>query len=68
MPTIKVEWIEGRTIEQKRELSAEITKLVARVAKTGSERVKVEFHDIPKTNIAWNGVLRCDEELKNNTK
>ena len=67
MPTIKVEWIEGRTLEQKRQLAKEITEMVARIGKTNKERVKVEFYDILKTDISWGGVLRFDEE-KNKQK
>lgn len=62
MPTIKIEWLEGRTLEQKREVAKEIVPIVARIAKTTPDRVKVEFHDIPSTNIAWAGVLMCDQK------
>ncbi|MTI95970.1 MAG: 4-oxalocrotonate tautomerase [Firmicutes bacterium] len=64
MPTIKVEWVEGRTLEQKRKLAAAITASMAEIAQTKPERVKVEFTDIPKTNLAWGGTLRVDEEVK----
>ena len=61
MPTVKIEWVEGRTIDQKRRLAQEIAPIVAEIAKTHVERVKVEFRDIPRENIAWAGVLMCDE-------
>ena len=61
MPTVKVEWAQGRTIEQKRRLARELAPLVAEIGNTTVDRVKVEFHDIPKENIAWGGVLMSDE-------
>lgn len=61
MPTVKIEWIVGRTIEQKRQLAAVITPIVAEIAKTTIDRVKVEFHDIPEENLAWGGILRADQ-------
>ena len=64
MPTVKIEWMEGRTLEQKRKLAAAITTVVAEAADTAPRRVKVVFTDIPKTNLAWGGVLRVDEGVK----
>jgi 4-oxalocrotonate tautomerase len=62
MPTIIFEMLEGRTIEQKRELAKRITDAVAEVVQTQPERVRIYFHDIPKTNLAQSGVLRSDQE------
>jgi len=62
MPTIIVEMLEGRTIAQKRELAKRITDAVAEVVQTKPERVRIYFHDIPKSNLAQAGILRSDQE------
>lgn len=62
MPIIRVDWIEGRTLEQKRSLAAKITEVVCECARTTPDRVTVIINDIPKTNHAKAGVLRADHD------
>ena len=64
MPTIRVEMIEGRTIEQKRELAKRITDAFVEIAPANPENVKIYFYDIPKFNFSHAGVLRSDKEAK----
>lgn len=61
MPFIQIYLMEGRTIEQKREMSKIITKEVARIAKTSEERVKIYFIDIKPENAASGGILKVEE-------
>lgn len=62
MPNVTVEWAEGRTIEQKRELVKAITEVVAKIGKTRPERIRVEIIDLPFENLSQNGILKLDEE------
>jgi len=57
MPTIIVEWLEGRTDEQKAQLVKEITEVVSRVAKASPEAVSVIIHDNPAANTGRAGKL-----------
>ena len=60
MPIINVGILEGRTVEQKRELVSEITKVVCKCVNTTPEKVTVVINDIPKTNFGSNGKLSID--------
>lgn len=62
MPFIQIHLAEGRTVEQKREMAAAVTREVARVAGVDPQRVKIYFFDIKKEDMASGGVLRMDEE------
>lgn len=61
MPFIQIHLAEGRSVEQKREMAAAVTKEVARIAKVPPDRVKIYFFDIKKEDMASGGVLRIDE-------
>ncbi|MBI3979787.1 MAG: tautomerase family protein [Chloroflexi bacterium] len=60
MPTVRVEWYEGRTHEQKAELAKAITEVVARIGKTTPEATQVIFYDVPKSAWATAGKLASD--------
>jgi len=61
MPIVQVHMIEGRTLEQKRKLVAEITKAVVNSVDVPAEAVKVILHDMAKDNYANAGVLVIDK-------
>lgn len=61
MPFIQIHLAEGRSVEQKREIAAAVTKEVARITKVSPDRVKIYFFDIRKEDMASGGVLRIDE-------
>ncbi len=60
MPLIIVEMWEGRTIEQKRQLVADITSAVMKVG-ASRESVQIIIKDNPKHNWATGGTLASDE-------
>ncbi|MEL7566894.1 MAG: tautomerase family protein [Dehalobacterium sp.] len=62
MPIVRIDMIEGRTIEQKRYLVKKITEVVCTGVNTTPDRVTVIITDIPKTNHGKNGKLRIDTE------
>jgi 4-oxalocrotonate tautomerase len=57
MPTIRVELMEGRTVEQKRALVQALTQAVVDTLKTKPEAVDVLLYDIKRHDWATGGVL-----------
>jgi 4-oxalocrotonate tautomerase len=58
VPVVTVEWYEGRSAEQKREIAEGITKLVSEVGKTPADQVWIRFVDSPKSEWAIGGELQ----------
>jgi 4-oxalocrotonate tautomerase len=61
MPYVNIYLLDGRTIEQKREMADKITNVISEVGKVSKELVHILFMDLPKTNIAKGGVLQSDK-------
>ena len=57
MPTYHVEMLEGRTVEQKKKLVAEITRVSVEVLGGVAESVDVIITDIKRENWATGGKL-----------
>lgn len=57
MPVITVEWLEGRTIQQKAQLSDAITDAFAKVANVSKEQVWIVFRDVKRSDWAMAGKL-----------
>lgn len=60
MPILSVEWLEGRTVEQKRELAKRFTDALTQVTGCSADAVTVIFTDHPRTDIAKAGRLMSD--------
>ena len=58
MPVVTVEWYEGRSPEQKRELAEKLTDLLVDVGKTEREHVWIRFVDSPKSEWAMGGEVQ----------
>ena len=61
MPFIQIYMVEGRTVEQKRELAEVLTKEVARIAKADPHAVHIHFFDLAKENMADAGILKINQ-------
>ena len=57
MPVITVEWLEGRTPQQKAQLAEKITQAFIDVAKIQKEQVWIVFRDTKRANWAMAGNL-----------
>jgi len=57
MPTYHVEMMEGRTLEQKKKLVAELTRVSVEVLAVAPESVDVIITDIKRENWATGGKL-----------
>mgnify|MGYP000116624474 FL=1 len=57
MPTIRVELLEGRTPEQKRDLAQALTETTCKVLGSKPEAVDILFFDVKRHDWATGGVL-----------
>ncbi|MFH0848420.1 MAG: tautomerase family protein [archaeon] len=64
MPTIIIELLEGRTVEQKRKLAEAITKDVCEILDMSKEFVTIIYHDSKYHDLAKAGVLASDRTKK----
>ena len=60
MPEVIIELAEGRTLDQKRRLVRDITRVVVETCEVQPEAVLVIIHENPKTDKAKGGVLFAD--------
>lgn len=61
MPIIHVEFLVGRSLEQKRELARALTDVVATIAKVDIKDVWVVIDEVRRENFAVGGELLSDE-------
>ena len=57
MPTFHIELFEGRTLEQKRKLVEEITRVTSEVLGSAPESVDIVITDVKRENWATGGKL-----------
>lgn len=60
MPVVTIQMLEGRTVEQKREIVAAITDVIVKIAKVPPDSTMVIMHDVPKSNWSKAGKLYID--------
>ena len=58
MPIVTIEWYEGRSPEQKREIAEKLTDLLVEVGKTEPEHVWIRLVDSSKGDWAMGGELQ----------
>jgi len=61
MPFVQVEMIEGRTVDQKRNMVKGITEAICTSLSVPPTAVTVIIRDMAKHNLGKAGKLRCDE-------
>ena len=57
MPLVTVEWLEGRSHEQKRQLIEAVTNAFVAIAQVPKEQVWIVFRDVKRSDWATNGKL-----------
>ena len=57
MPMITVEWLEGRTAQQKAQLADALTRAFVDIAKVQQEQVWIVFRDVKRPDWAMSGKL-----------
>ena len=58
MPIVTIEWYEGRSAEQKKEIAEKVTELLVDVGKTERDHCWVRFVDSPKSDWAMGGEIQ----------
>jgi len=58
VPYVTIEWYEGRSADQKREIAEKLTDLLVEVGKAERDAVWIRFVDSPKSNWAVAGELQ----------
>ena len=58
MPIVTIEWYEGRSPEQKKELAEKLTELLVEVGKTERDHVWIRFVDSPRSEWAMGGEIQ----------
>lgn len=61
MPMVTVEWLEGRTQEQKIQLTQALTEAFVDIAKVSKDQVWIVFRDVKRSDWAMGGTLLGDK-------
>ena len=62
MPIVRVEWLAGRSLDQRRAIVGRITDALQDVAGSRRESIKVILHDVPPENYGSAGGLLSERE------
>lgn len=57
MPVVTVEWLEGRTPQQKAQLAEAVTNALMEIAKVSRDQVWIVFRDVKRSDWAMGGNL-----------
>jgi 4-oxalocrotonate tautomerase len=58
MPIVTIEWFDGRTPEQKKEIAEKLTDLIEDVGKSRRDHVWIRYVDSPKSEWAIGGEIQ----------
>ena len=61
MPWITVQLLAGRTVEQKKELVAALTRETSRICGCGADAVQIVIEDVQKDNWGVGGILASEK-------
>ena len=59
MPVVTIEWFEGRSADQKREIAERLTDVISDVGQTPREQVWIRFVDSSKGDWSIGGELQA---------
>ncbi|TPK99838.1 DUF1904 family protein [Mesorhizobium sp. B2-4-14] len=57
MPVIRVDWLAGRSQDQKKEVAEAFTRELARIARCTRDDIQVVFMDVERKNWAVGGIF-----------
>lgn len=57
MPIVQIEMLEGRTVEQKKDLVEKVTQAIVGALQIPPEKVSIIIRDMPRENYAVAGKL-----------
>jgi 4-oxalocrotonate tautomerase len=58
MPYVTIEWFEGRSDEQKREIAEKLTEVLSEVGKMPADQVWIRFVDSSKSDWSMGGQIQ----------
>ncbi len=58
MPFVTIEWFEGRSDEQKREIAQKVTGVLAEVGKVPEDQIWIRFVDAAKADWSIGGEIQ----------
>ena len=61
MPVVRIDWAEGKTVEQKKQIIQDITQGINEIIGLDRSRVLVLINDYQGENISWNGEPRSND-------
>ena len=61
MPIVEVSILEGRTLDQKRQMAKAVTGAICTTLSVPEEAVSIIIREMAKTNFAKSGKLKCDD-------
>jgi 4-oxalocrotonate tautomerase len=61
MPIVQIDFVEGRTVEQKREMAKKVTEAITETLKCPADAVTIVMREATKQNIAKAGILMSDK-------
>jgi 4-oxalocrotonate tautomerase len=62
VPNVIIDCLEGRTIEQKRQMVERVTEAIVQTLDCSPEAVQIIIHEIRDDQLARGGVLRLDQD------
>jgi 4-oxalocrotonate tautomerase len=60
MPYVQITWLEGRSVDQKRNIAKRIAAALMEEGKASAEHIQITFQDLPTTSYALAGTLVAD--------
>lgn len=60
MPIVQIDMLEGRTVEQRRELVKRVTEAIAETANCPQSAVSIIIREMTATHLGQGGKLRAD--------
>jgi 4-oxalocrotonate tautomerase len=60
MPNVTIEWLEGRSLDERRKVIARVTDVLVEEARARREAVQVTFRDMTKETWGRGGLLGID--------
>lgn len=64
MPRVIIQMVEGRSLEKKRALAANVTDTMADTLGISKDRISIVLHEMKEDQLAHGGVLWCDRDVK----
>jgi 4-oxalocrotonate tautomerase len=62
MPYVQINWLEGRSVDQKRKIAERIASALIEDGKAKPEHIQITFLDLPTTSYALSGTLVADQK------